>query len=590
MNTDALELALALHQAPIQRFALRDRPLPQNIGAVLQLASAMQPQLEKAAKQFSESEETILEAVRFYLQQVLFEPGTDAYRILGLDSSASTKLIRQHHIWLQRWLHPDRRGDDWEAVLTTKVNWAWQQLRNESARMAYDQLRRESAKQVAGPGDSSAMVQAPAWSMAPVKRTARNRIRAFVIGALVAVCFGLFYLALTRQEIVEPDVLAQKSAVTKSPIRPRIPFAGDSNRSANGYTDVSSEGDDVTLLAGSSLKPPSEDVENKPDEPRDFGHDSDQTGFDSGQRVTLARAPAAASSELENKAIAEAPTTGIARKTGSGPMREAERHALVSSSQAASDLVVHEDAGRLAASSRNSLPAPSSSTAVTPNPEGKQAAVAIRAKRLRTGSTSAEQALAQVPAPDNAHQESRGKSARAPIPQLPPDRDVPKPQWSTERSEAGTELAQRATSAETAADPLNGIDLPDSAHRLAEKPSQDVTHQTLSRLELARERVRSMVDYFRNQEVEVSRWNDVQGWHSAERERQALNARSGHAEIDRFSLDPPVWRVSAAAVQLEATYHVDTSSASAESGQFFLDMAWRDGAWKIKRIEVAPAQ
>src|SRR5690606_36064881 len=166
MSTDALELALALHQAPLQRFALRDCPLPENIGAVLQLASGTQPQLQEAAAQFSESEDTVLEAVRFFLHQVLFEPGTDAYRILGLSANADSNLIRQHHAWLQRWLHPDRRGEDWEAVFTTKVNWAWQQLRNESAREEYDRERRNAPRpQVASEAVPAAMPM-PAWNAA----------------------------------------------------------------------------------------------------------------------------------------------------------------------------------------------------------------------------------------------------------------------------------------------------------------------------------------------------------------------------------------------------------------------------------------
>jgi curved DNA-binding protein CbpA len=206
MGTEALELALALHQAPIQRFALRDRPLPKNIGVVLQLASGMQPQLQEAAEKVSESQETVLEAVRFFLHQVLFEPGTDAYRILGLPADADAGLIRQHHAWLQRWLHPDRRGEDWEAVFTTKVNWAWQQLRNEAAREEYDRGRLSAPPPVSEETVSGGAMPMPAWNTAEPPARRAHWLRRIAFGALLVLCGGLFYLAATRDDSIDRGV------------------------------------------------------------------------------------------------------------------------------------------------------------------------------------------------------------------------------------------------------------------------------------------------------------------------------------------------------------------------------------------------
>ncbi len=47
MDGDALELALAVYRAPDRRFALLGRPLPDDVGLVLHLATGIQPQLRE---------------------------------------------------------------------------------------------------------------------------------------------------------------------------------------------------------------------------------------------------------------------------------------------------------------------------------------------------------------------------------------------------------------------------------------------------------------------------------------------------------------------------------------------------------------
>lgn len=98
-----------------------------------------------------------------------------------------------------------------------------------------------------------------------------------------------------------------------------------------------------------------------------------------------------------------------------------------------------------------------------------------------------------------------------------------------------------------------------------------------------------MLSYLRSQTTELPQWSDMPGQLTAERERNALHSRNGHADIDRFALDPPTWRMSDATVALEASYHVDANRKVAEKGRFYLDMAWRDGGWKITRIKMLPS-
>src|SRR6185312_5977393 len=138
MQNEALQAALALYRAPTERFTLSHTELPRDIGPVMRLASAPQPLLQQTAAELGEDETVLLEAIRFYLQLMLFQPEASAYRVLGLAADAPQRQVREHYRWLQRWLHPDRRGEDWESLYAPRVNWAWNQLHNERARHEYD--------------------------------------------------------------------------------------------------------------------------------------------------------------------------------------------------------------------------------------------------------------------------------------------------------------------------------------------------------------------------------------------------------------------------------------------------------------------
>lgn len=201
MEGDALTQALALQQSPLLRFSLRGSPLPPGILTVLQLAAARQPLLEDTAGRVELDQADLLEAARFYLQQVLFEGEPDAYRILAATPETPLQDIRTNLRWLQRWLHPDRRHEhDWESLFSSRVNWAWSQLRSESARSQYDEQRRESQALAVQP-------QAPPigqgrWQPVPVIESTEPRhvLRRASLGAMAFLCLGLLLLALVRED------------------------------------------------------------------------------------------------------------------------------------------------------------------------------------------------------------------------------------------------------------------------------------------------------------------------------------------------------------------------------------------------------
>ena len=94
---EALELALWLNRAPAHRNALLGRPLPEGIGQLLRVATGADDAVAAASRITGEPPQVVLEAVRFYLQQVLFHEDADAYRVLGLRSDASQAQAREHH-------------------------------------------------------------------------------------------------------------------------------------------------------------------------------------------------------------------------------------------------------------------------------------------------------------------------------------------------------------------------------------------------------------------------------------------------------------------------------------------------------------
>ena len=135
---DALDWALALARAPGERHALRQRPLPDGMETVLQIAGGHHAtNIAEAAAHAGMAPAEVVEAARFYLREMLFFPEADPYRVLGLAADASDEQIKHHHRLLQQWLHPDRPTSDWDAAFAARVNAAWSQLRTPARREAH---------------------------------------------------------------------------------------------------------------------------------------------------------------------------------------------------------------------------------------------------------------------------------------------------------------------------------------------------------------------------------------------------------------------------------------------------------------------
>ena len=236
MNDSALECALALRRAPLMAPSMRSRPLPPDIGWAIDIAAGSTVEAARAAAMSGEEPGVLREAMRFYLQQVLLFPEADAYRVLGVAPDAPIEEIRGHHRSLQRWLHPDRSRNRWEAVYATRVNQAWTQLRTEQARARYD-----ANLQVGAAGSLEPSGDAPRWRWRPVEveRVGWRVHPVIPVGLLLCACVLLGWQAVKRSIEVRPassDVTGALGlqfsegtlpALTEvEPLRPVVPDRG----------------------------------------------------------------------------------------------------------------------------------------------------------------------------------------------------------------------------------------------------------------------------------------------------------------------------------------------------------------------------
>jgi hypothetical protein len=144
-----IELALDLARMPALARSSAVPPLSPNIVELMRIAAGSPEACRAAVAQTGEPRQVVIEAARFYLQQVLFRPDSDCYRILGVQPATSRATAREHMRWLLEWLHPDRNtnNNSWDAVYAERVLKAWREVSNGSAAKPNLTLARASADQ-----------------------------------------------------------------------------------------------------------------------------------------------------------------------------------------------------------------------------------------------------------------------------------------------------------------------------------------------------------------------------------------------------------------------------------------------------------
>ena len=140
----ALNVAIDLMHDPRQVRRVRPVSLPDGVIFLLRIAAGDEAAISRATTATGRSRETIREAAAFFIEQTLFCPEADSYRVLGASPDASTGEIRRHMALLLRWLHPDHDPKGERSVFTSRVTRAWNDLKTQERRAAYDRSRRIS--------------------------------------------------------------------------------------------------------------------------------------------------------------------------------------------------------------------------------------------------------------------------------------------------------------------------------------------------------------------------------------------------------------------------------------------------------------
>jgi curved DNA-binding protein CbpA len=116
------------------------------MGLLLTVAAGDDPAREAAAvARLGRPLEVLREAATFFIEQILFAPGGDSYRVLGASPAASTGELRHNMALLMRWLHPDVARAGERAVFAQRIAAAWNTLKTPERRAAYDRERQSAA-------------------------------------------------------------------------------------------------------------------------------------------------------------------------------------------------------------------------------------------------------------------------------------------------------------------------------------------------------------------------------------------------------------------------------------------------------------
>lgn len=127
LHRHAIEQALDLARMPALARTSVVPPIPPNVIELMRVAAASPQACKAAAAATGEPTPVLIEAARFYLQQVLFRPDADCYRILGIQPGASRAAARNHMRWLLQWLHPDHNSG-WDGAYADRVLNAWREV------------------------------------------------------------------------------------------------------------------------------------------------------------------------------------------------------------------------------------------------------------------------------------------------------------------------------------------------------------------------------------------------------------------------------------------------------------------------------
>lgn len=134
----ALKVALQILHMPANVRMVREKPLPPGILQLLQITARDPDALRQAVLEMERDGETITRAAQFFIEQVLWHPDADSFRVLGGLPETSTAELKRNMALLMTWLHPDVENRDERAVFVVRVTSAWNDLKTEERRTTYE--------------------------------------------------------------------------------------------------------------------------------------------------------------------------------------------------------------------------------------------------------------------------------------------------------------------------------------------------------------------------------------------------------------------------------------------------------------------
>lgn len=141
MQSRALSLAIDGFQAPSRVHALRQSELPEDVEFLLRLVSRDAEAEREAVEVTGRSSAFVISAAEFFIEQVLFAPGADAYRVLGGSPNVDIQILRHNMALLFRWLHPDIAKLVHRESGFLRVSAAWNQIKTPDKRMLYNAVQ-----------------------------------------------------------------------------------------------------------------------------------------------------------------------------------------------------------------------------------------------------------------------------------------------------------------------------------------------------------------------------------------------------------------------------------------------------------------
>lgn len=141
----ALKLAIGLLRGPSQAALIRSEPLPDDVLLLLRIVTGGADVAREAALTARRSPDTVRRAAVFFIEQILFAPEADSYRVLGVDATTDAEELQRNAALLFKWLHPERDAQSTRAEFASRLAAAWSDLKTPDRRAAYDARCRAAA-------------------------------------------------------------------------------------------------------------------------------------------------------------------------------------------------------------------------------------------------------------------------------------------------------------------------------------------------------------------------------------------------------------------------------------------------------------